>query len=248
MAPLDPVPMAEAARLVNDNNAKITATLRATGSVDGRFTLPDGRTRRYHVDGVLFYLAPHYLRFDLKVLGSRQFLFGSNAEHYWYYGKEDDAYYCERHDAPGRLAAEMPVTPEQLVDALGLTPIPAPGASTQAVRMVPRVVDEYQQILFLSRGGDGEMTLHKEYWMDRYPPRLVRRIVFRDADGVVTFESRLDDYRALSSAGPWLPHLMIAEWPQSRAGMRFRVGRWRLVEGVGRQAIQFKAPRECTGR
>ena len=65
MAPLDPVPMAEAARLVNDNNAKITATLRATGSVDGRFTLPDGRTRRYHVDGVLFYLAPHYLRFDL---------------------------------------------------------------------------------------------------------------------------------------------------------------------------------------
>ena len=40
------------------------------------------------------YLAPRYFRFDLKSFGDRQILLGSNAEHFWFYSKQDDSYYC----------------------------------------------------------------------------------------------------------------------------------------------------------
>ena len=87
--------------------------------------------------------------------------------------------------------------------------------------------------------------LEKEYWLDRYPPRLVRRVMFRDADGVVTMESQLDDYRLLAAHGPLLPHQITAEWPKADARMRFRVDRWTPEEGVRPDGVQFAAPREC---
>src|SRR3972149_5050597 len=80
---LDLIPTRDAAQIVNANAAKIKGTLRASGSVDGYFTTPEGRRRNYHVDGTLFYLAPRYFRFDLKSIGDRQILLGSNDQYYW---------------------------------------------------------------------------------------------------------------------------------------------------------------------
>jgi hypothetical protein len=263
-----PVPMHEAIRIVNDNVGEITGTLRAIGSVDGRFTDSDGRSHSYHVDGVLFYLAPTYVRLDLKSFGDRQLLLGSNADRYWFYAK-DQGYQCGRHRVEDELGATMPIRPDQVIDALGLTRVPctAPraveegGSSTAGdprglnsaardvrsggVECVQRIVEKHQQILFLERDRAGNVRLEKEYWLDRYWPRLIRRVVFRDGDGAVEMRSNLDDYRTLGRDGPLLPRVMAAEWPKNESSMRFRVSRWSLVEQIGPDAIQFATPSEC---
>lgn len=246
--PLEPIAMREAIQIVNDNTGKVAGTLRASGFVDGRFVLPDGRKGSYHLDGILFHLAPIYVRFDLKSLGDRKFLFGSNTEHYWYYDKEADAYHCGRHGVDDELSSDIPIPPEQIVDALGLTPIAIEVSVIGQARPVQRVVGEYQQILFIVHDDQNHVRLQKEYWLDRYPPRLVRRVVFRDADGVVEMESKLDNYRRVTPGGPSLPYEMAAAWPKTGARMRFRIRKWQLVEGVGPESIQFAAPRECAHR
>ena len=241
----EPIPLRDAVRIVNDNHARITGTLRAQGAVDGRFTLSDGRRGSYHLDGVLFYLAPRYVRFDLKRFGDRKFLFGSNAEDYWYYNPEEEAYECGRHGEDDQLAPLIPVRPDQMADALGLTILPTETSGDSRVRLVQRVVDDFQQVLFLIHDDAGEVTLEKEYWLDGYPPRLIRRVVFRDGDGVVTMQSQLDDYKAAGPDGPLLPHTVTADWLDPEGRLRFRVSRWTVHEDIGPESIQFRVPREC---
>lgn len=246
--PLAPVPMPRAIATVNDNISKIRGTLQAVGSVDGYVTLEDGRRRTYHVDGVLFFLAPSYVRFDLKSFGDRKFLLGSNARRYWYYDKESDTYHCGFHDADDDLSAQLPIPPRHIISALGLAPLPMGSLETGLGRPIQRIVDEYQQILYLQRGEEGLVRLHKEYWLDRSAPRLVRRVIIRDTHGDVEMESSLDDYKVLAPGGPFLPGVMTADWPSTGSQMRFRVRRWRLVESVGPGSVQFAAPRECDQR
>lgn len=224
---LEPLSKEDAVRLVNNNIAQINGTLRATGSVDGHFISPESRRRvSYSVEGTLFYLSPYYFRFDLKKLGDRQVLFGSNDQYYWAYTKEDNAYVCERTGGGG---ADVPLRPDQIIEALGLTPIPGSGTGAEM-----RVQSEYQQILF---GG-------KEYWLDRRAPRLVRKVVFRNGDGTVAMSSDLSDYRPMPG-GPSLPHLVNAEWPQRNARLRFDVGRWTTAGDVTPGGPQFATPPEC---
>jgi len=246
MTPLEPLPMGDAARIVNDNVAKIGGTLRASGSVDGYFTNPNNERRvSYSLDGTLFHLQPCYVRFDLKKLGERQILFGSNDQSYWFYSKENDSYYCGRRGEDDDVPAEIPVRPDQIVEALGLTAIGDKDPAGGTVRRVQRVEADVQQILFVVLDENGRAVLEKEYWLDRYPPRLVRRVVFRDADGVVTMESFLDDYRPIASGGAMLPHRMAAEWPERGARMRFNVGSWSVEPQVAPGGPQFATPPEC---
>ena len=241
----DPVPMRQALRVLNENAAAIGGTLRATGSVDGFFTDDGGRKRRFHVDGVLFFLSPNYLRFDLKKFGDRQVLFGSNEVEYWVYMRDGDSWYCGEHDTPGLLPREVPIMPGKLVDALGLNPVSIGAGDDRLHPPIQRVTESYQQILFLEYDKTGHLVLEKEYWLDRYLPRLVRRVVFRDGDGVVEMESRLDDYRPLESGGPLLPRIMTAGWPQAGAQIRFRIDQWKRFDEIKQDAIQFKIPRAC---
>jgi hypothetical protein len=245
IAPLPPVPMSETVGMVNRNIEKITAALRASGSVDGFFTTDRGRRVHYDVSGVLFYLEPRYVRFDLKKLGDRQLLFGSNDAAYWVYTKEDDAYQCGEHGVPGTLSTDLPPRPDQIPDALGLRPVLDSPPGGRPVRQVQRIVDEFQQILFLSPGPVGDPVIEKEYWLDRSPPRLVRHVVFRDADGAVEMVSDLGDYEPLGPNGPYLPSEMKATWPKAGAQMRFRVSKWELVPQVGPTGPQFATPPEC---
>ncbi len=225
---LEPLSKEAAVALVNNNIAQIHGTLRATGSVDGHFVSPESRRRvNYSVDGTLFYLSPCYFRFDLKKLGDRQVLFGSNEQYYWAYTKEDNDYVCGH--TGGGIEEDIPLRPDQIIEALGLTPIPANGAGAQM-----RVQREYQEIRF-----EG-----KEYWLDRRAPRLVRKVVFRNADGSVAMISDLSDYRS-ATGGPALPYMVSAEWPGRNARMRFDVGRWMSADDVMPGGPQFATPPEC---
>ena len=253
MLPAAPIPLPEAAALVNGNIDRIDATLRAVGSVDGHATVPGKGRRTYHLDGVLFYLAPRSFRFDLKSFGDTQILIGSNEDAYWCFSKMDEQTVCGRHGIEADLPEGIPARPDQLIDALGLTPVPVPGAdpstdepdSPNRTRVVQRVVEQSQELLFLVHDRSGRLVIEKEYWVDRHPPHLVRKVIFRDGDGVVEMESSLDDYRQLGQDGPLIAHLMTAEWPKLGAKMRFDIRQWTTVLQVARTAIQFATPPEC---
>ena len=245
--PFEPIPMRQAVRIVNRNAGKITGTLRALGSVDGYFSTEDDGRRNYHADATLFHLGPCYLRFDFKKFGDRQVLFGCNETDYWFYTKEDDNYYCGHHGAVEDLPADIPIRPDRIGEALGLGLFSPEDPCGGGARPLQRVVDEYQQILCLIHDERGDLLLEKEYWLDRYPPQLVRRVVFRDADGVVELESRLDRYRSFWPDGPLLPREMVADWPKTQAQMRFTVDKWSPVDQVKPGSIQFATPAECTG-
>ncbi|GAF91919.1 unnamed protein product, partial [marine sediment metagenome] len=154
--------------------------------------------------------------------------------------------YCGRHGATEDLPPDIPVRPDQIADALGLGPIAEDCGG--AARPVQRVVDEYQQILCLVHDEWGDLVLEKEYWLDRFEPQLVRRVIFRDAHGVVEMTSRLDQYEPLGPGGPLLPRVMVADWPKTQARMRFRVDKWSPVDQVKPGSIQFATPDECIGR
>ncbi len=253
--PLDPIPMHAAAGIVNDNAGKIVGVLRATGSVDGHVTFEDGRRQSYHLDAVLFFLSPSFVRFDLKAFGQRQLLFGSNIEHYWYYDKQADVFHCGRHgvgkptlSVGGPMTAQLPARPEQIIEVLGLRTIGLDATSKPAMPAIHRVEDEHQQILVVARDESGSTFIEKEYWLDRYAPRLMRRMLFRDQVGVVTMESRFDDYKRLVSDGPWLPHRITATWPPVGASMSFRIAKWTVVPDLGSSSIQFRRPGNCLPR
>jgi hypothetical protein len=238
-----PLPLPDATAIVNENISRIEGTLRAVGPVDGVFTMPEGRRYSYHLDGVLFFLQPAYVRFDLKKLGESQILLGSNPDWYWCSQSPEEDFFCGRQGHNEDWPVGLPARPDQLVSALGLTLIPSVGDSETQV--VQRITDEFQEILFLRRGENGRTLIEKEYWLDRLPPQLIRRVVFRDPDGVVQMESILDEHRPLTPQGPLLPHRMSARWPGHGSTMRFDVRRWTTVPQIGPDAVQFATPPFC---
>lgn len=242
--PPAPLTMQDAARIVNDNAGLVTGVLRATGPVSGYVTTDNGRRRTFDLDGTLFCLRPSHMRFDLKSIAGTEILVGANDEHFWSYNRlGGDVYHCRpltRFDE--WMAEESPIRPDRIVEALGLGFIPTSPMSGEGLFAAQRVVDEYQQILFIARDSDGRLSFEKEYWLDRYPPRLVRRVVFRDANGVVEMESALSDYARLSSGGPVLPRLIETSWPKSGSRIRFHVKRWKSFDGLGPDSPQFVPP------
>jgi len=238
---LPPLPMQSAVDLVNENAAKITGSLRATGAVDGEFATDRGRRVSYHLDGTLFYLAPQYLRFDLKKMGNRQFLFGSNEQMYWVYDGDKETYHCGFHGGSQGSDEDMPIRPDRIRDALGLTPLHL----TESEQPIQRLTADSQQITFRSQTAETDGVAVREYWLDRRAPRLIRRVIYRDAKGKVLMESRLSEHEALAEGGPYVPQEMEALWPQDHARMSFHVSKWNTVPDVSATSPQFKTPTEC---
>ena len=245
LEPAGPVlPARTAVQIVNGNVDRIEAALQATGTADGHVTNKDGKHRSYNLHANLFYLAPRGFRLDLRKLGTSYILVVSNDELYCFYSENEDFCECGRHDAPGRLAEEMPVEPQELLEALGLSAIPVDQVSGDTP-YVQRISDEHQQLLFLTPDEQDRLALTKEYWLDRRSPRLVGRVVFRDRFGRVQTESHLRDYRRLGEDGPWLPYSITIDWPAAGSQLQFNVHRWRLVPQVKADGVQFAKPPAC---
>ena len=245
--PLEPVPQGVAAGIVNDNLLKISSTLNARGRVRGHVTLEDGQRRHFDLAGHLFFLRPRHLSLDLKAdLGGSQMLLGSNDTYYWYHNKrQGDSYWCRRYDRlAGGRDPDVPIRPDEIIEALGLTPIPIAEFSQPSRRPMQRIVDEYQQLLFVELNDQGRPRLEKEYWLSRHDPRLVSRIVFRDAIGRVTMASSLTKYDVLGTDGPALPRRIEVVWPLDGSQLTFSVSRWRAVEAVRPDGPQFTPPHQ----
>ena len=93
----------------------------------------------------------------------------------------------------------------------------------------------------------GLTTGQVKYWLGRFRPQLIRRVIFRDREGLIEMQSDLNDYASLAPGGPLVPHAMTAEWPKAGAYMRFRVGRWSEAAEVEADSIQFATPKACGG-
>lgn len=242
--PLEPVLPQEVSLAIAQANARaVRMTLRATGSTTGRFSGESGEGRSFDLDGVLFFHPPRNLRFDLRSIAGSELLIGCNETHYWYRtSREGGSYVCRRHGDPegdgetgiGRRSAE-------LAEALGLTPPGAPFGDG-SIR-VQRVEGDVQQVLLIApASGTDTARLDKEYWLDRRSPRLIRRVVFRDALGRTVMESLLDDYRRLGPDGPYLPHRVELSWPLDAAEIHYRIRGWRSEPDVAADGPQFQPP------
>lgn len=242
---LDPISKHEAIDIINNNLAKLNAAVRATGSVDCTFTQENGKERRVSLDGILFFLAPSYLRLDLKKFGDRQMLIGSNEEHFWYYSKEKDETFCGRHGVPEDWPENIPIHPDQLIDAIGFSPIQQNHNTGSAYHMMHRVSEDHQELLLTYFDDESVPHIDREYWLDRASPRLLRRVIFRNIAGGIDMSSELSDYKRLSENGPWLPRSISANWPVSKAKLHLKVNRWKLIPQIRPDGPQFASPKTC---
>jgi len=242
---LDPIPIDQAIGIVNNNMSRIATCLRAEGSAAGHFTVADGGRHRFDLRAVFFVTAPRHLYLTLKSgLGTEEVLLGSNQEKYWLHVKrDDDTYRFGTHAGlEGDMESPMPLRPDMVIEALGLNGLPE--QTVGAGGPVQRIVEEHQQLIFLAYTSKGQGIICKEYWLDRYEPRLLRRILFRDGMGRVVMDSQLDNYRQPGNEGPLLPHRVRVEWPLEGGMLDFRISRWHPRPDRGTDHLAFVAPHE----
>jgi hypothetical protein len=229
-------PMNEAIGVVNANQRRITTGLKASGGARGFFTDDSGKKRHFDLDARLQVVLPTHMRFVMKsVLGGDELEVGMNDDKWWLVvQRPQDTYIEGRRGDPGvTLSGAVPLRAEQLMESLGLSPLNASGAAQ-------RIVDNYQQILFVSHAGDRN-ELVKEYWLDRYEPWLVRRVVFRDDEGRTLLTSELGAYRRAGGSGVMLPHEVRLTW-SDEAELVFHVRRWESLDTLTGAHRAFVSP------
>lgn len=243
LRPATPVTLAEAIARVNANSAHITTCFKATGPVRGHVTDDAGIRRPFDLQASVQVLAPSYLYASFKSgLGTEEMMLGSNADAYWLYVNRDNrtyrvgTYTAERADPTDPL----PLRPDLIVEALGWVALPGITVGTQGP--VHRVVDDYQQLLFLDYTAKGQAVIEKEYWLDRRAPHLIRRMLFRDPQGRVLMDSRLDAYRTVGSSGLLLPTRIRIAWPRDGSALDFHVRRWKPLPDRDKDNAAFIPP------
>ncbi|MCG3132164.1 MAG: hypothetical protein FLDDKLPJ_02997 [Phycisphaerae bacterium] len=241
----DPLPLAQAVELINAPPARLTGLLRATGDVRARVrSATSDRIKQYDLEGVLLFVAPDHLHFDLRhELAGEQLSVGSNGVYYWYDDDPDYAPICRRYDEfPDGYDPELPIQPRQLVEALGLSGVPFGPDAHPLDQPVQRVEDADQQLLLLAYDAAGAPRLVKEYWISRVDRRALHRIVFRDAMGCVEMISELSEHRAADTGLPSLPYRIQINWPKDGSSLEFRIRRWEHRPELGRDLPAFTPP------
>lgn len=251
LEPLEPLPLDQVIEIVNENTARVSAGLKATGPVRGEILDADGSKHSFDLNGKLLLIPPHHLRFDVQnALGHTELLLGSNAEHFWLHvERDDDTFRFGRHaTAENERVVELPIRPDWMIEAFGLNLLPT--VTTGATGPLQIVEPERQELLFVSYDDGGQGMVRKEYWLSRHPPRLIERVVYRDRTGVELMHARLADYRAEVATGAMLPHRVRMEWPAQESWIEFRVRRWqqRRELTLDHAAFQLDAPEVLTAR
>ena len=240
--PLDPMPIDETIRAVNDNLPGAQAGLKARGRVTVDVTDASGARHRRFLDGTLLIIPPRHVRFDMTVLGKTQILLGSNADAFWFYLRQDEGTLRWGHHDRARHSqpAGMPIRPDMIIEALGLSRLDRETAGPRGP--VQRIEPQYQQLLYLDHDEVGQGYIEKEYWIERVPDGRPRRILFRDPIGQVVMQSQLDDYRPIRTGGPQLPTAVTIQWPLERGGLTFHVRGWEFEPRLTSEAAAFVLP------
>ena len=219
----------EALERVNDNLAKIDKPLQYNAMTSFRFRDADGRDRRFlwHEASLLFN-RPRSLLFDIRSLAGVVAQFGSNEERYWvwvdpevhklWWGNWDTL----DEDAPSNL----PLPPDDLLDALMLRPLPA--ALAGGLNPLLRKANGDYRLLFIRLGQDGQTSGLREILLDPCEPYQPLEIIDRLPDGRVQMHAYLNNYRRIGDDGPYTARHYVVYWPLDETEMRLDVTRARF--------------------
>ncbi len=238
-------PMREAVEIVEANRRKMIHGYKAVGTAQGRFRDADGTTRHFDLGLKLQLFAPHHMRLVLQnALGGDELEVGSNGRKWWILTRRPQEHYYEgwvADDFDVSIGGTVPLKPDQLIECMGVSPLDIRNASQ-------RIDGDFQQILFTAPAADGRNVIEKEYWLDRYEPRLIRRILFRDAEGRVLLSSQIDDHQPVSDSGLKLPRRLVFTWPADDARMTITLRNWKIQKSLSTEHRAFVSPRDRGAR
>jgi hypothetical protein len=230
----------QAVAFVNRNNARIESAVQAKRvTASGHFTDDQGDRHNYNLEGGILYLRPHYLYFDLRQLGQTVMRFGSNELEYWLWIQPelDTLWWGTYAGLEQADPAIIPIRPDLLIEALGLNVLPdGPEASRNVLY---RVMGEHNQFLWAEWDADGTGYLDREYWLDRRPPHLIRKILARNEKGRLTFYAELDDHRLIRDTEALAAHRITLHWLEPDSVMCMRIGHWKVRDGVSEASSAF---------
>jgi len=233
--PLAPPParLADVMARVNANNERIDAVYAARCALAGVLTDENGRARRVDLQGPLRYAKRRQLYLDLQALGglAGAARIGSNAARYWMAieGGERDRFVWGKYEHLDEAdVREFPLRPDMLIEALGVNSLPGPRAGL--LEPVRRSTTDYDELMYLRFSEDGRLVIDREYYIDRRPPFLIRRIVLRDAAGAEAMVARLNDYKPIGGNGPLTAKTIELSWPQQQATLQLKLWARKLIE------------------
>ena len=234
LPPLAPpaAPLPEVVARVNANNERINAVYAARCALAGVLTDENGRARRVDLQGPLRYAKPRQLYLDLQAFGglAGAARIGSNPLRYWLAinGGELDKFVWGKYEHLDESdVREFPLRPDLLIEALGVNPLPrARGGLLEPVRQTS---SEYDELIYLRFTHDGRLVIDREYYIDRRPPFLIRRIVLRDAAGAEAMVARLSNYKPVGGNGPLTAKTIELSWPQQQATLELKLWARKLM-------------------
>lgn len=241
---IPPANTADAVAQINANFDQIREPIVASGLLSMKFRNANGNMRDTGLlDAKLYYDAPRRFRLDLRQgLAGTVAQFGCNEKRYWIWTDLDEEsrklWWGEWALLTPRANAQMPVPPDQFLDALMLDPLP-----TNELRLSGPVLQEHESVyrLIYSRiDAAGRAQGFKEVRLSEAPPYLPKDIIERRADGTVAMLAKLSKYEPLGDGGPLTAREYVVTWPNQGSELRLSLMSARFDARV--QALAFAFP------
>ena len=240
--------LAEVVSLVNANNVPISFGLKGkSAGVSVKWTEDEG-DRHLQADATVLVLKPSHMFITLDHgFGTTVMEIGCNEQRYWLWIKQekDTLWWGKNEHLSKPCSDEMPFRPDQLFEALGVSDLPID--TTGPAGPMPRVSPTRNQLLFVTVAEDGQSYIEKEYWVDRWPPYFIRKVIHRDHEGRVMMHTSLDKYRPVrgdfpTGEAPQMAHKIHVEWPIRKATMDLEISHWSRNDRIDVNAIAFEFP------
>ena len=237
------MPMAQAIDVVNRNNQRIDGRLYGSGRWSARLTFEDGSRKNVGGSFRLHYAAPDRLCFKTQGLGGNYFEAGCNSDDCWFWLQyEQDRMTIGSRQAMAGAATNnsLPIEPASLADVLGAQLLDPETTGVHGPRY--RVADDHHQLVFEDVLDDGQAFITKEFWLSRFEPFLIERVIYRNMDGRVLMDAHLGRYKALPDGGPTIARTIKVDWPINECSLKLEFNRLELHADVER--IEFVQPAE----
>jgi len=218
--------------------------------VQAGFFDEEGQEHVFDGEGKLLFVKP--LRFYLPLkhdLAGNMVEIGSDEQRYWLWFKKRQTIWWGYHKYIDRPhIRQMPIRPDQVMAALGLTPLPSGSGWLRGP--LRRVVRYPLPLNLLSywRVDENTARYDREYGLSRVAPFLAERIVFFDELGREGCEATLADLNrvevqddVISGPGPIMPHRIWLRWPKSDAYFRMTIRKPTLKPLTGRLGDKWYA-------
>jgi hypothetical protein len=239
--PAEPRTLDEILGAIDGNSARWKDPLWSSSlTATARFIDSEGDEKILNLEGTMLFDRPRRLRMDLRPgLGEQVMGAGSNDESYWIW-IEPEMHLMKwgRHEHAGKPCADsMSIRPDQLACALGVGGLPQESDGLYGpVRQFGKRFDK------LTYHATRPAIDHREYWIDRHPPHLVRVVVFRDGFGRIATSAYLDDYRRVGEEGPYVAHAVSIRWPLDQGSLTIQAARMAMIDRGQLSANAFTMP------